>query len=65
MPTIKIEGMRCGHCSGAVTKALNDIDGVSDVTVDLDKKEASYTESSATDINTIKNAINKIGFEVV
>jgi len=65
MPTIKIEGMRCGHCSGAVTKALSEIDGITDVQVDLDKKEATYTETAPVDLETVKAAIKKIGFEVV
>jgi copper chaperone len=31
MTTIKIEGMSCNHCVMAVTKALNEIDGIKDV----------------------------------
>ena len=63
MATIKISGMSCGHCVASVTKALNAIDGLTDVKVDLDKKEATYTETSTVDIETIKGAISKIGFE--
>lgn len=65
MPTIKISGMSCGHCTAAVTKALNAIDGLADITVDLEKKEASYTENKPVAIETIKEAITKIGFEVL
>lgn len=64
MPTIKISGMRCGHCTAAVSKALNAIEGVSEVVVDLEKNEASYTESKPVSLETIKAAITKIGFEV-
>jgi copper chaperone CopZ len=65
MPTIKITGMSCGHCTAAVTKALAAIDGISEVAVDLENKEASYTESKAVSQETIQAAITKIGFEVV
>ncbi len=65
MPTITISGMSCGHCTAAVTKALEAIDGVSAVVVDLQKKEASYTESKPVSQETIRAAITKIGFEVV
>jgi copper chaperone len=65
MPTIKIEGMSCGHCTAAVTKALSAIDGLTDVKVDLEKKEASYTETKPVSLETIKAAITKIGFSVV
>ena len=63
MATIKISGMRCAHCQGSVTKALNEINGVSDVTVDLEKGEASYTATGDVSLETLKKAIAKIGFE--
>ena len=63
MPTVKISGMSCGHCQGSVTKTLSEIDGVSDVSVDLDKGEATYTATDAVSIETVKEAIAKIGFE--
>ncbi|MEE0266287.1 MAG: heavy metal translocating P-type ATPase [Acutalibacteraceae bacterium] len=40
--TIIINGMMCPHCSGAVEKALNAIDGVT-ATVDLASKSATVT----------------------
>ena len=63
MATIKISGMRCGHCVASVTKALEEIPGVSNVTVDLDKGEASYDENPPVDREVVKAAISKIGFE--
>lgn len=65
MPTITISGMSCGHCTAAVTKALEAIDGVSEVTVDLEKKEASFSATQAVSMESIRTAISKIGFEVV
>jgi copper chaperone len=64
MTTIKINGMRCGHCSGAVTKALENIEGLADVRVDLEKGEATYTEKRPVPLAVIREAITKIGFEV-
>ena len=64
MSTVKINGMRCGHCVGAVTKALGDIDGISNVIVNLDKGEANYDETSPIPREKIKEAISAIGFEV-
>ena len=65
MATVKINGMRCGHCVGAVTKALGEISGISNVSVNLEKGEASYDEASPVAIEKIKEAISGIGFEVV
>ncbi|MFZ5766818.1 MAG: heavy-metal-associated domain-containing protein [Thermodesulfobacteriota bacterium] len=64
MATIKVNGMRCGHCSASVTRALQEIDGITDVRVDLEKGEASYTETKAVPPDTVRAAITKIGFEV-
>jgi len=65
MTTIKVQGMSCQHCVASVTKALSDLDGVTDVRVSLEKGEATFNEQSPVDEATIKDAITKIGFEVV
>ncbi|MBI5558873.1 MAG: heavy-metal-associated domain-containing protein [Deltaproteobacteria bacterium] len=64
MATVKINGMRCPHCSSAVTKALENIDGIGNVKVDLEQGEATYTETHPVPLAAIKEAISKIGFEV-
>ena len=64
MATIKVNGMSCGHCLGAVTEALKAIDGLENVVVDLDKGEASYDEGKPVSKEEIAKAINAIGFEV-
>ena len=62
MATIKISGMSCGHCTASVTKALSEIDGITNVQVDLEKGEATYNETKPVDLETVKEAITKIGF---
>ena len=63
MTTVKINGMSCQHCVASVTKAIEDVSGVSQVSVDLNKGEATY--DGEVDQLVIKEAITKIGFEVV
>lgn len=63
MAKIKIHGMKCQHCVSSVTKALQDIEGVSDVSVNLEAAEATYTADSSVTPSNIKEAISKIGFE--
>lgn len=65
MPTIKISGMSCGHCVASVTKALSEIDGITDVGVSLEKGEATYNETKPVAEEIINKAISKIGFTVV
>jgi copper chaperone len=62
MTTVKIKGMRCQHCVGSTSQALEKIPGISDIKVDLGKGEASY--QGDVDIKIVKEAILKIGFEV-
>lgn len=64
MATIKVIGMRCGHCVGAVTKALEDVDGIGNVKVDLEKGEATFDDSGQVPTETIEDAIKKVGFEL-
>jgi len=65
MTTIKINGMKCQHCVSSVTKALESIEGVSDVSVNLETSEAAYSADSSVSTERIKGAISKIGFEPV
>lgn len=63
MTTIKIKGMSCGHCVNSTQKALEEIDGITNVKVDLAKGEATFDGEA--ELETIKKAISDIGFEVV
>jgi copper chaperone len=65
MATVKIKGMSCNHCVMAVTRALNEIDGVKDVKVDLAKGEATYDEVKPVDLDIVKAQIAKAGYEAV
>lgn len=62
MDSIKIKGMSCQHCVGSVKKALEDVSGLSEVRVDLDKGEATFANKDVTR-ERIRAAISKIGFE--
>ena len=63
MTTIKINGMKCQHCVGATRKALEGLSGVGNVSIDLEKGEATF-EGDVT-LEVVKKAIAGIGFEVV
>jgi copper chaperone len=65
MTNVKVKGMSCQHCVMAVTKALKEIDGIQDVTVDLEKGEAAFSEAMPVNRELIKERIKKAGFEVV
>jgi copper chaperone len=64
--TIKVEGMSCGHCEMRVKKAVEAIDGVRKVEVNLRNKNAvvEYDERKA-NLEKIKAAIREVGYEPV
>ena len=57
--TYKISGMMCNGCRSHVEKTLNNIEGVIDAEVDLEKAEANIEMSSHIPIDTFKEALEK------
>jgi copper chaperone len=64
--TLNVVGMTCGHCKMSVEGALNDLDGVSNVEVDLatGKVSVSYDESKVT-LEAMHEAVEEQGYDVV
>ncbi len=62
--TLKIEGMMCQHCVAHVTKALQGINGVTNVEVNLKKKAAVVEFSEDVSNETLTAAIVDAGYEV-
>ena len=60
---LKIEGMMCAHCQAHVSKALNDLEGVS-AAVDLENGTATVTCPDGTDVETLKKAVTDAGYTV-
>jgi copper chaperone len=63
MITIKIKGMSCQHCVNSTRKALEAVPGISNIQIDLAKGEATF--DGEVNLQTAKDAIAKIGFEVI
>lgn len=63
---IKIEGMMCAHCQATVNRAIRSVEGVQDVKVDLEKKQARVTfDQTVTNLTVIKSAVSNAGYTVV
>ena len=62
---ISIEGMSCGHCVKHVNDALNEINGVTNVNVSLNDKNALIDATNDVKDKDIKFAIEDAGYEVV
>lgn len=62
---IIIDGMSCGHCVKHVKEALEEINGVIKVEVDLDSKTAIIEADRDINDNDLKNFIEDAGYEIV
>ncbi len=63
MSAIKVKGMSCNHCVMRVTNALQAIEGIKNVKVDLQSGEATYDEDKPIDRKIIAERIRKAGYE--
>lgn len=61
---ISIKGMSCMSCAANVKKTLSEIDGVKDVKVSLQDKNAIVTyDPKKVSTDQLKNSINKLGYK--
>ena len=64
MKTLTVEGMTCGNCVRHVTRALESLPGVSDVTVSLENKSAVLNAPADVTDGQITAAVADAGYEV-
>ncbi len=62
--SIGIEGMSCEHCVRAVEQALGKVQGVENVRVSLENKEAKIEAASDVDMEEVKKAVEEEGYKV-
>jgi copper chaperone len=63
--TYTVSGMTCGHCVNAVSSEISQLDGVTDVQVDLDKGTVTVTSESPLDDTAVAAAVDEAGYQVV
>lgn len=62
---LKVEGMMCDHCKKHVTNALSNMDGVTEVHVDLEAKTATVTANREISMEEFGKVIEEAGYELV
>ena len=62
--TIKIKGMSCQHCVMAVTNALKEVPGLDKVNVNLELGSATFEHEQPIDMNVIKSAVEREGYQI-
>jgi len=62
---LKVKGMSCQHCVMSVTKALNQLEGIRNVQVDLAKGEVRFDNTKEVASSQIEKAIQDAGYKVI
>lgn len=60
---VNVDGMSCNNCAKHVKNALEELDQVKEVIVNLDEKNAELSYESEIDEKEIENAITEAGYE--
>ena len=62
--TFTVTGMTCGHCVSSVTEEVKEIDGVTDVAVDLSTGAVSVTSDQPVSEADVKAAVEEAGYQL-
>ncbi|RAX57342.1 hypothetical protein CCZ01_06500 [Helicobacter monodelphidis] len=63
--TLQVEGMNCQHCVNKIEKFVGELQGVSQINVNLAEKNVQVEFNAPTTPEKIKEAILDAGFDVV
>jgi len=62
---LKVNGMTCGHCKAAVTKAVESVSDTNNVIVSLENKEVSFKHVDTETVEKVKEAIEDQGYDIL
>lgn len=62
--TYTVSGMTCGHCVASVTEEITEIDGVTDVAVDLPTGAVTVTSDEPLDQARVRAAVEEAGYQL-
>ena len=62
--TVTVPNMTCNNCVAHVQRAVENVDGVENVIVDLKTKKVDIQYTDATSLTQISSAIIEAGYEV-
>jgi copper ion binding protein len=62
--TYTVTGMTCSHCVASVTEEISEIDGVTDVAVNLPTGAVTVTSTRPIDEADVRAAVEEAGYEL-
>ncbi|MER5944958.1 heavy-metal-associated domain-containing protein [Streptomyces sp. NPDC001904] len=61
----EVKGMTCGHCEGAVSGELSELDGVASVTAAAATGRVTVVSAAPLDEEAVRAAVDEAGYELV
>lgn len=61
---VAIQNLKCGGCSNTVTTKLNEINGVSNVSVDVEESVVSFELEKEEDMQKVIEKLAQIGYPI-
>jgi|APTNR8051073442_1049403.scaffolds.fasta_scaffold77003_2 copper chaperone len=62
MTTLTVQNLKCGGCAHTITKAVQGIDGVTDVSVDKDLSTVTFNTETVEIIEKVKTKLAHLGY---
>ncbi|MET9832111.1 heavy-metal-associated domain-containing protein [Streptomyces sp. NPDC006385] len=62
--TYAVSGMSCGHCKATLTKVIGELDGVTEVGVDLATGLVTVISATEPDDSRIAEVVDEAGYEL-
>lgn len=59
---IEVENIKCGGCVNSITKSLQQLPGVTDVTIDAETQQVTVASGEETDRNVIVEKLAGLGY---
>jgi copper chaperone len=59
-----VAGMHCGGCARSVTEEVSEVDGVTDVVVDLPTGKVTVISSKDLDVDDVRAAVEEAGYQL-
>ena len=62
MTTIEILNLKCGGCANTIKKGLLSVDGVSDISIDIETSKVNIDSENEVVLQAVKEKLSKMGY---
>ena len=60
---VDIQNLKCGGCAKTVIDSLSKIEGIHEISVDVDLSKVSFSSEAETTLEIVEKKLRKSGFE--